>query len=155
MSVPLPPPDGELTTKSVPLEVAWLTVRDVSSSFTLLDILNLFAKFLDLRLDGQARLLDHEVRRFRKGRVRFTIELLQKEIEHLSRFARSIEGFLKLRQVTAQADHFLTHVTAIREVCDFLGQPDRIHFHHLTAAIQQFADPFLQTQAISIGETRG
>ena len=64
MIVPLPPPDGELTTKSVPLEAAGLTVRDVSSSFTLLDILNLLAEFLDLRLDSQARLLNHEIRRF-------------------------------------------------------------------------------------------
>ena len=61
MIVPLPPPDGELTTKSVPREVAWLTVPGVSSSFTLLDILNLLAKFLDLRFDSQARLLNYKI----------------------------------------------------------------------------------------------
>src|ERR1051325_9868392 len=121
MIVPLPPPDGELTTKSVPRAGAWLTVLDVSSSFTLLDILNLFAKFLDLCLDRQARLLNYKIRRFRKRRVGFAIEFLQKEIQHLAGFAGSIECLLKLRQVTAQTDHLLTHVTAIREVSDFLG----------------------------------
>ena len=64
MIVPLPPPDGELTTKSVPLAGAWLVVLEVSSSFTLLDILNLFAKFLDLRFDSQARLLNYKIGRF-------------------------------------------------------------------------------------------
>jgi hypothetical protein len=49
--VPLPPPDGELTTKSVPLDEAGLTGPASCNSFTLLDILNLFAKFLHFRLD--------------------------------------------------------------------------------------------------------
>ena len=62
MIVPLATPEVELTTKSVPLEAAVLTVRDVSSSLTLLDILNLLTKFFDLRLDSQARLLNHKIR---------------------------------------------------------------------------------------------
>src|SRR5689334_22092159 len=155
MSVPLPPPDGELTTKSVPREAAWLAVLDVSSSFTLLDILNLFAKFLDLRLDRQAGFLNHQVRGLRKRRVGFAIELLQKEIKHLAGFTRSIERLLKLRQVTTQADHLFTHVTTVRKVSNFLRQPHRIDFDDLPAAVQQFANAFLQTQPVSICETGG
>ena len=64
MIVPLPPPDGELTTKSVPLEVAVFSVLAVSTSVTLLDILNLLAKFLYFRFDRQSRFLDHQIRRF-------------------------------------------------------------------------------------------
>ena len=64
MIVPLPPPDGELTTKSVPLGVAVLSVLAVSTSVTLLDILNLLAKFFDFRLDRQSCLLDYKIRRF-------------------------------------------------------------------------------------------
>jgi len=60
----LPPPDGELTTKSVPLEGAWSTGAASCTSFTLLDILNLLAKFLHFRLDRQPGFLDHEIRRF-------------------------------------------------------------------------------------------
>ena len=64
MIVPLPPPDGELTTKSVPLGVVVLSVLAVCTSVTLLDILNLLAKFFDFRLDRQPCLLDHKIRGF-------------------------------------------------------------------------------------------
>ena len=58
MSVPLPPPDGELTTKSVPRVEELMTSVAVSKSVTLLDILNLFAEFLHLCFDSQSRFLD-------------------------------------------------------------------------------------------------
>jgi hypothetical protein len=56
----LPPPEGELTTKSVPRETGeLLTWVAVWNSFTLLDILDLFAKFFDLCLYCQPSLFDH------------------------------------------------------------------------------------------------
>lgn len=64
MIVPFPPPDGELTTKSVPLGVVVLSVLAVCTSVTLLDILNLLAKFFDFCFDRQACLLDHKIRGF-------------------------------------------------------------------------------------------
>src|SRR6185369_13695851 len=145
MIVPLPPPDGELTTKSVPLGVAWFTGPASCSSFTLLDILNLLAKFLHFCFDRQTSLLDHEVRRFRKCRVGLAIKLLQEEIEHLSRLARSIECFLKLRQMAAQTYHLFTDVTAVCEISDFLGQTHRIDLDDLSTTVQQLTDPFLQS----------
>src|SRR5215217_3277677 len=110
MSVPLPPPDGELTTKSVPLDVVWLTGSASRTSFTLLDILNLFAEFFDFCFDGQSRFLDDQIGRFRQGRIRFAIEFLQEKIEHLPGFARRVERLLKLGEMTAQPDHLFTNI---------------------------------------------
>ena len=60
MIVPLPPPDGELTTKSVPRDAVELPeLIDGRSSFTLLDILNLLAKFFDLCFYCQPSFLDY------------------------------------------------------------------------------------------------
>src|SRR5215217_6318123 len=153
MIVPLPPPEGELTTKSVPRGVAWLTGPASCSSFTLLDILNLLAKFLHFGFDRQARLLDYKVCRLRKSGIGFSIKLLKQEVEHLSCLARSIKCLLKLREMAAQSDHLLTHVAAIGKVGNFLGQSCRVDLNHLPAAIQQFSNSFLQAQAICIGET--
>ena len=153
--MPLPPPDGELTTKSVPLGEGWLIGPASCNSFTLLDILNLFAKFLHFCFDRQTRFLDGEVRRFGKRRICLAVELLEQEVEHFPCVARSIKRFLKLRKVTAQPNHLFTHVTAIRKVGDFLGQSHGIYLNDLTTAIQQFTNPFLQSQAISIRETCG
>jgi len=61
MSVPLPPPDGELTTKSVPRVEGVMTCVAVFKSVTLLDILNLFAKFLHLGFDRQSRLFNRQI----------------------------------------------------------------------------------------------
>src|ERR1043165_6031290 len=122
MIVPLPPPDGELTTNSVPLGEGWLPGPANCNSFTLLDILNLFAKFLHFCFDREPGLLYRQVRRLGKRCICFAVELLKQEVEHFSRVARSIKRFLKLRKVTAQPHHFFTHVAAIREVSDFLGQ---------------------------------
>src|SRR5215213_6074001 len=125
------------------------------SSFTLLDILNLFAKFLHFCFDRQTSLLDGEVRRLRKRRVGLAIQLLQKEIEHLSCLPRSIKCFLKLRQVAAQTHHFFTDVTAIRQISNLLSQPNRIDLDDLAGAVQQFSNSFLQSQSISISEAGG
>src|SRR6185369_15981418 len=122
MIVPLPPPDGELTTKSVPLGDGWLTGPANCNSFTLLDILNLFAKLLHFCFDRQAGLLNRQVSRLRKRCICLAVELLEQEVEHLSRITRRLKRFLKLRKVTAQPNHFLTHIAAICEVGDFLGQ---------------------------------
>jgi len=61
MMLPFPPPDGELTTKSVPRGARPEFVVCETTSVTLLDILNLFAQFLDLRLDCQAGFLNRQV----------------------------------------------------------------------------------------------
>src|SRR5215216_6205148 len=140
MIVPLPPPDGELTTKSVPLGEGWLTGPANCNSFTLLDILNLFAKFLHFCFDREAGLLNRQVSRFGKCSICLAIELLEQEVEHLSRVAGSIKRFLKLRQVTAQSHHLFTHVAAIRQVSNFLGQSHGIDFNNLSSTIQQFTN---------------
>src|SRR5689334_14148250 len=122
MIVPLPPPEGELTTKRVPRAlVAFVMSVTGCTSFTLLDILNLLAEFFDLGLDCQPSFLDYQISRLGKRGVRFTVQFLQEKVEHLSRFARGIERFLKLRQVTAQTHHLLADVAAVGEVRDFLG----------------------------------
>src|SRR5205085_7394666 len=131
MIVPLPPPDGELTTKRVPLGVVVSTGFASGRSFTLLDILNLLAKFFDFRFYRQSRFLDNQVGRFREGGVSFTIEFLQQKIEHLSGLTRSIQCLLKLRKMTAQPHHLFTHVTAIGEICDFLRESHRIDLYRL------------------------
>src|SRR5215208_6506281 len=136
MIVPFPPPEGELTTKSVPLEVMLLTGVASCSSLTLLDILNLLAEFLDFCFYCQSRFLDNQVRRFRQRRISFAIEFLEKKIKHLSSLTRRIECLLKLRKMTAQPDHLLTHITAIGEIGDFLGQSHRIYLDDLTPAIE-------------------
>src|ERR1044072_10041903 len=99
MIVPLPPPDGELTTKSVPLGEGWLTGPANCNSFTLLDILNLFAKFLHFCFDRQAGFLDGQVRRLRKRRICLAVKLLEQKLQHLCRLACAITRFLKLRKV--------------------------------------------------------
>src|ERR1043165_3806924 len=111
MIVPLPPPEGELTTNKVPRGLVSFVISVAGcSSFTLLDILNLLAEFFDLCFDCQPSFLDYQISRLRKGGVCFTVQFLQQKIEHFSRFARGIERFLKLGQVTAQTHHLLAHV---------------------------------------------
>src|SRR6185369_15407776 len=144
MIVPLPPPEGELTTNRVPRGlVAFLISVAGCSSFTLLDILNLLAEFFDLCFDCQSSFLDYQISRLGKRGVRFTVQFLQEKIEHLSGFARRIERFLKLGQVTAQTYHLLADVAAVGEVRDLLGQPRRIYLHHLSATIEQLANALL------------
>src|ERR1043165_616643 len=154
MIVPLPPPEGELTTKRVPRGlVAFVIPVAGCSSFTLLDILNLLAEFFDLCFDCQPSFLDYQISRLGKSGVRFTVQFLQEKVEHLSRFTRGIECFLELSQVTAQTHHLLADVAAVGEVRDLLGQPRRIYLHYLSATLEQLPDPFLQTQAVSVGES--
>src|ERR1044071_4013943 len=140
MIVPLPPPEGELTTNKVPRGlVAFVISVAGCSSFTLLDILNLLAEFFDLCFDCQPSFLDYQISRLGKRGVRFTVQFLQKKIEHLSRFAWRIERFLKLSKVTAQTHHFFADVAAIGKVRDLLGQPRGIYLHDLSAPIEQLA----------------
>ena len=75
--------------------VCSLGARAVVSSF---DILHLFAQFLDLSLDRQRRVLDRNIRRFRKHGVRFAIEFLKQEIQALADFTFSVERRAKLFQ---------------------------------------------------------
>src|SRR5687768_18519173 len=91
MIVPLPPPEGELTTNSVPLVHALLSGFVTCRSVTLLDILNLLAQFFDLRFYSQSRFLDREICGLGKCGVCFTIEFLQKKVEHLPGLARRIK----------------------------------------------------------------
>src|SRR5215207_1792578 len=155
MIVPLPPPEGELTTNSVPLLDALLSGFGSCSSVTLLDILNLLAKFFDLRFYRQSRLLNREIGGLGKCSVCFAIEFLQKKVEHLPGLTRSVKRLLKLREMAEQTDHLLAYVTSIRKISNFLGQPHRIDFDNLTAAVEQLSDTLLQAQAIGIGETGG
>src|ERR1044072_595951 len=104
MIVPLPPPDGELTTKSVPLGEGWLTGPANCNSFTLLDILNLFAKFLHFCFDRQAGLLDGQVRRFGKRCNCLAVELLkQKWRNFANRFRMSSK--VKELQLAGPVNH--------------------------------------------------
>ena len=65
MSVPLPPPEGELTTKRIPRDGVSARLEFDGNSLSLLDILDLFAKFFDLGFDGESRFLNGQVRGFR------------------------------------------------------------------------------------------
>ena len=58
IKVPLPPPEGELTTMSIPRRVFGCELSVLVSSF---DILHLFPQFLNLGFDHQARVLDSDL----------------------------------------------------------------------------------------------
>src|SRR5215207_8246277 len=55
--------------------------------------------------------------------------------------------------MAAQADHLLTHVAAICEVSNFLGQSHRINLDKLSAAIEQFPNTLLEAETICISKT--
>src|SRR5207249_684398 len=101
--VPLPPPDGELTTINIPrpvLRLAALSSPAVISSF---NILHLFAKFLNFSLDRERRIFDRNLSRFSQHRVGFAIEFLQKKVETFADFAINFQRRAKLFDVAAQA----------------------------------------------------
>src|SRR5581483_2600808 len=60
ISVPLPPPDGELTTISIP-RLALLIASELSVFVSSFNILHLFTQFLNLSLDRQARVFDRDL----------------------------------------------------------------------------------------------
>ena len=56
--VPLPPPDGELTTISIPRTLVALELSESCVVVSSFNILHLFTQFLNLGLDGEARVFD-------------------------------------------------------------------------------------------------
>ena len=61
MRVPLPPPDGELTTTSIPRPPDADESLESSAFVNSFNILHLFAQFLNLGFDGQARIFDRDL----------------------------------------------------------------------------------------------
>src|SRR5215831_5383866 len=71
--VPLPPPEGELTTMSMPRPTAGAETSVFVSSF---DILHLFPEFLNFGFNRQPGVFDGDLSRLREDGVRFTIQFL-------------------------------------------------------------------------------
>src|SRR5215213_4777709 len=138
MSVPLPPPEGELTTTSIPRPlITSARVAPPACSLSSLDILHLLAQFFDRPLDGEARVFDQQIGRLRKHRVRLAVQLLQEEVEALARLALARERLAELHEVTLQTRYLFGDVAAVGEVGDFLCQPPLVQFDHLALARHQ------------------
>src|SRR5437870_9949830 len=84
IKVPLPPPDGELTTISIPCGAVMAAVFASCVCVSSFNILHLFAKFLNLSLNGQGGIFDGDFGGFRQNRVSLPIEFLEQEIQSLA-----------------------------------------------------------------------
>src|SRR5258706_126273 len=107
--VVLPPPDGaEITTRSGLTVPAFcfssLMLVGGMSSF---DVLRLFAKFFQLRLQDHDLTRDERVVGFRADRVDFAIHLLRQKIQRPSDRLLRLHAIGKLLEVTLQTGEFL------------------------------------------------
>src|SRR5437870_31358 len=153
IKVPLPPPDGELTTISIPCGAVMAAVFASCVCVSSFNILHLFAKFLNLSLNGQGGIFDGDFGGFRQNRVSLPIEFLEQEIQSLANFALFFKSGAELLEMAAQSNQLLADVAAIGEIGNFLGQPAGIQLDYLAAAGDEFSYSFLQSLAIRVHQT--
>src|SRR5918997_284882 len=135
MSVPLPPPEGELMTNRMPRATGGVSSASASAVSSRvvgsLNVLHLLAELLDLGLDRERRLLDRRVRRFREHGVGLAVELLQQEVEPLADLGVRVDALAELRDVAPQPRQLLRDVAPVGEVRDLLREPALIEFDDL------------------------